>query len=95
MKNKIQNKSFLLRLLLLVVCAIMITSLVDLLNTLEESRAELDTLKEDYSAEQNDIEELKVLLEDGSQSKLIEKAAREKLGFVYPDEQVFIDISGS
>jgi cell division protein FtsB len=27
--------------------------------------------------------------------QIIEKAARERLGYVYSDEQVFIDISGS
>ena len=26
---------------------------------------------------------------------ILEKAARERLGYVYPDEQVFIDISGN
>lgn len=95
MKNKKQNKSFLLRLLILGACVFVIATLVDLWSTLNKSRADLSALKEQYSAEQNDIDELKVLLEDGSQSKVIEKAARERLGFVYPDEQVFIDISGN
>lgn len=35
------------------------------------------------------------MLEDGSKTKIIEKAARERLGYVYPDEQIFIDISGN
>ena len=30
-----------------------------------------------------------------SNAQLIEKAARERLGYIYSDEQVFIDISGS
>ena len=41
------------------------------------------------------MEELKALLEDGSKTKIIDKAARERLGYVYPDEQIFIDISGN
>ena len=55
----------------------------------------LEALKEQYAAEQNDIDELRAMLEDGSEAKIIEKAARERLGYVYPDEQVFIDISGN
>ena len=94
-KRKRNNKSILLLLMILGVCVYMIATLSGLWNTLNKSRKELDALKEQYAAEQNDIEELRAMLEDGSESKIIEKAARERLGYIYPDEQVFIDISGN
>ena len=94
-KKKRNNKSILLRLMILGVFVYMIATLSGLWNTLNKSRKELDALKEQYAAEQNDIEELRAMLEDGSESKIIEKAARERLGYLYPDEQVFIDISGN
>lgn len=94
-KKKRNNKSILLRLMILGVFVYMIATLSGLWNTLNKSRKELDALKEQYAAEQNDIEELRAMLEDGSESKIIEKAARERLGYIYPDEQVFIDISGN
>ena len=94
-KKKRNNKSILLRLMILGVFVYMIATLSGLWNTLNKSRKELDALKEQYDAEQNDIEELRAMLEDGSESKIIEKAARERLGYIYPDEQVFIDISGN
>ena len=94
-KKKRNNKSILLRLMILGVFVYMIATLSGLWNTLSKSRKELDALKEQYAAEQNDIEELRAMLEDGSESKIIEKAARERLGYIYPDEQVFIDISGN
>lgn len=94
-KKKRNNKSILLRLMILGVFVYMIATLSGLWNTLNKSRKELDSLKEQYAAEQNDIEELRAMLEDGSESKIIEKAARERLGYIYPDEQVFIDISGN
>lgn len=94
-KKKRNNKSILLRLMILGVCVYMIATLSGLWNTLNKSRKELDALKEQYAAEQNDIEELRAILKDGSESKIIEKAARERLGYIYPDEQVFIDISGN
>lgn len=94
-KKKHTNKSILLRVMILGVCIYMIATLSGLWNTLSKSRKELETLNAQYAAEQNDIEELRAMLEDGSQSKIIEKAARERLGYIYPDEQVFIDISGN
>ena len=94
-KRKRNNKSILLRLMILGVCVYMIATLSGLWNTLNKSRKELDALKEQYAAEQNDIEELRAMLEDGSESKIIENAARERLGYIYPDEHVFIDISGN
>lgn len=93
-KNR-KNKSVLLRVLILGVCVYMIATLSGLWNTLNRSRKELENLKAEYTEEQNDIEELRAMLEDGSQSQIIEKAARERLGYIYPDEQVFIDISGN
>lgn len=94
-KKKRKNKSILLRILILGVCVYMIATLSGLWSTLNESQKELESLNAQYAAEQNDIDELRAMLEDGSQSKIIEKAARERLGYIYPDEQVFIDISGN
>lgn len=94
-KKKRKNKSILLRIMILGVCVYMLATLSGLWNTLNESRKELEALKDQYAAEQNDIDELRAMLEDGSEAKIIEKAARERLGYVYPDEQVFIDISGN
>ena len=35
------------------------------------------------------------MLSDGTEEEYIERIAREKLGYAYPEEQVLIDISGS
>ena len=93
-KNR-KNKSILLRLAVLGVFAYMIFTLAGLWSTLNESRTRLSEYEEQYAESQNDIDELKAMLEEGSEYKIIEKAARERLGYVYPDEQVFIDISGN
>ena len=91
-KKKRRNKSIILRIMILGVCAYMVFTFAGLWN---DSTKQLNELKAQYSAEKNDIEELKAMLEDGSKTKIIEKAARERLGYVYPDEQIFIDISGN
>ncbi len=77
------------------VCAYFTITLAGLWSSLNESRAELAALKEEYSAQQNDIEELRTILSSDSDKELIEKAARERLGYIYSDEQVFIDVSGN
>ena len=64
-KKKRRNKSIILRIMILGVCAYMVFTFAGLWKTWNDS------------------------------TKIIEKAARERLGYVYPDEQIFIDISGN
>lgn len=94
MKKK-HNKSIILRIVILGVCAYFIVTLAGLWENLNESQKTLEKLKEQYKTEQNDIMELKALLESDSDNQIIEKAARERLGYIYSNEQVFIDISGN
>lgn len=94
MKKK-NNKSYFVRFLVLGVCVYLVATLTGLLTTLNESKAQLALLEEQYATEKNTIEELRTMLENESDYAIIEKAARERLGYVYSDEQVFIDISGN
>jgi len=88
------RKSIFVRLLVIGVSVYMIATLASLWNTLDESRRELASLQQEYDSQQAHIDELRAVLEDGSQTALIEKAARERLGYVYADEEVYIDVSG-
>ena len=90
-----RKKSIILRLLVLCVSVYMIVTLSGLFKTLDESQNKLNSLKEKYNTELSQVEELKSLLEEGSQSAIIEKAARERLGYVYSNEEIYIDISGN
>lgn len=90
-----KKKSIILRVLLLIFAGYMIFQLGSL-------QVEMISLKKEYKAEQAkveklnlEIDELKHLLDKGSEADIIEKAARERLGYVFSDEQVFIDISGN
>ena len=94
MKKK-NNKSYFVRFLVLGVCVYLVATLTGLLTTLNENKAQLALLEEQYATEKNTIEELRTMLENESDYAIIEKAARERLGYVYSDEQVFIDISGN
>ena len=89
-----RKKSVLWRLLIIGISVYMIATLVGLWSTLNDSLAELKELEAQVEIQQTDIDELKSLLDSDSQDELIERAARERLGYVYSDEQIFIDISG-
>ncbi len=90
-----RKNSVIRRVLLLVVCVYLLYSLGDLQHQLIKQRRELNSYREQKNIMSQQIDELKDLLENGTEADIIEKAARERLGFVYSDEQVFIDISGS
>ncbi len=94
MKGK-ANKSIILRLVVLGVCAYFIVSLTSLYSTLNKKQKELNELTLKESQLKNNIEEMKNLLSSDSNDELIEKAARERLGYIFPNEQIYIDISGS
>ena len=38
--------------------------------------------------------EITNLLQNGTEAEFVERAARERLGYVFPDEEVFVDKSG-
>ena len=86
--------SVILRICALLVCGYFTISLASLWGDLNAEYKELESLNEQLVAEQNEVDELKTVLEAESDVPLIEKAARERLGYIYSDEQVFVDISG-
>lgn len=89
-----KQRSIIVRLLVLGVCAYMAITLGNLWNNLNEANKELKKLQQQKEIITVEIEEYKSLL-NGDEKKIIEKAARERLGFHYPEEQVFKDVSGS
>ena len=92
MKRKKRNKSVIVRLLVLGVCVYMIATIAGLWNTLNESKNRLANLEKQYASEKYEIDELKAILESDSDNKIIEKAARERLGYAYPDEKIYKDM---
>ncbi len=94
-KRKRRRKSIILRLLVLGVAGYMIFTVVGLYTTLAEDKRRLAESEKQRDSLQVQVDEIRALLDDGSQSELIERAARERLGYVFADEEIYIDISGS
>lgn len=90
-----RKKSVIVRLIVLAVCVYMVATLVGLGNELVEAKAELKKYEDRRDSLQLTIDESKELLESDSHAAIIEKAARERLGYVYSDEEIYIDISGN
>lgn len=90
-----RKKSVLVRLIVLGVSVYMVATLIGLGNQLAKDRETLAQYQSQRDALKLENEELKALLDSDSHSEIIEKAARERLGFVYSDEEIYIDISGN
>ena len=91
---KKRRKSVILRLLLLAFSVYILISLINYQVQLTNHRRDLAEKQSTIEAKNLEVSELERLLESGTESQLIERAARERLGYVYPDEQVYVDLSG-
>lgn len=89
------HKSILLRILIVAFVVYMFISIGSLVKELSESREALAEVKTEIKETSSRIDENQNFLENSTEEELVEKAAREKLGYVYPNEQVFVDISGN
>ncbi len=83
-----------LRIALLGFAIYMVYSMISLQSQLAQSKKTLSEKQNEISQRNVDIDELKSLLKNGSKDDLIERAARDKLDFVFENEEVYEDISG-
>lgn len=93
--RQVRKKSIILRIALLVFCLYMIVSLGRLQLQLIRSRDQLSGLNEQLNEVSLKNKELEALLENGTEKDFIERAARDRLGYVYAGEEVFTDVSGN
>ena len=93
-ESKRQN-SIILRVVLLLVAVWMIYYLGSLIKDYSsmQKQYEVAAAKRDELA--LEVEQMSNMLENGNDEDFIERAAREKLGYVYADEHIYIDISGN
>lgn len=89
-----KRKSVIFRIIFLAFTIYIIISLTNLQVQLIGLKRELNSKTAELNEKNLEIEETLHLLDSGNETKLIEKAARERLGYYYPDEEVHIDISG-
>ncbi len=93
-QQKRRRRSITVRVLVLcVACYLVFMNIRDLGVLMDE----IDERESKYAQKDSlalEIEQRKALLEESEHKKLIEKVARERYGYAYPGEEIFIDISG-
>ena len=96
-KSSIKPSSFKFIITVGVLCVVFFVSfhLVRLQIELSEKKAVLAKLEEQKQELMISNAEKKEMIENSDQNEFIEKIAREYFDFAYPDEQIYIDISGS
>lgn len=92
MKRRNKNRSILLRISAFIVVALLSVNLgilqVELANKLSQSKEN----EAEIAEKSKRVEELTNLLEKSNDPEFIEDAARDRLGYVLPNEKVFYDI---
>ncbi len=91
---KRRRKSIILRLTLLAFSIYTIISMSRMEMELVEARRQLTDIENQKTEQELKNQELLQLLENGSEKDFIERAARDRLGYVYADEKVYTDMSG-
>lgn len=93
-RKSAKTGNIILRVALLALSIYMVYSMISLQAQLAAKKRELEQNKQIISEQKMSIEEIKQLLKNGSKDDLIERAARDKLDFVYKNEEIYEDISG-
>ncbi len=90
----VKKRSIILRLGIFVFAVFMVVKMGQLQVELIGKRDRLNAAKQQLETTDLKVKELQNLLENGTESDFIERVARQRLGYVYSDEEVYTDISG-
>lgn len=96
-KNKTNNasKRVVFKVSIVLLAFYLVYSMISLQTQLISSRKVLSQKQAEISEIKVSNDELESLLNNGSHDELVERAAREKLGFVYANEEIYEDIKGN
>ena len=93
-KEKAKNHIF-LRLAVVAFGVYTIATLVTQQIEIRVQKAYLENIQQQCEAQEMENLEVERLLSQGDDESYVEKVARDKLDYAYPDEKVFVDASGS
>lgn len=91
--KKVQKRSFILTLGLVLLVGYFVITIVSLQLQKKEAIAELEQKEAAYEQVEAENERLESILANEDKSDYMEQVAREKLGFVMPGEKVFYDVT--
>ncbi len=88
-------KSYLFRFALLIFAVYLVANCIKLQVELVNEKQTLKEQQQQNSEIKLEIERLSNLIENGDDADFIEDAARERLGFVFPEEDVYKSVTGN
>ncbi len=88
-------KSYIFRIALLCFACYVVISCVKLQVELVNQKQVLEEQKQQNEEIEMEIERISNLIENGDDADFIEDAARERLGFVFPNEEVYKSVTGN
>ena len=94
-KKEKAKKHIFLRLAVVAFGVYTIATLVTQQIEIREQKAYLENIQQQCEAQEMENLEVERLLSQGDDKSYVEKVARDKLDYAYPDEKVFVDASGS
>ncbi len=88
-----QKKSFILSLALVLLVGYFIITIIDLQLEIRDRKEVKEQLDMEYEQILTENERLQAIVDSEDKGSYMEQVAREKLGFVMPNEKVFFDIT--
>ncbi len=89
------NKRIVFKISVLLLCFYLVYSFINLQSELVQERAVLRAKQSEITELEVSNKELENLLKNGDHEELIERAARDKLDFVYANEEIYQDVKGN
>ena len=94
-EQKKPKKGIFLKVAAIVFAAYLLISLISMQSSINKKKNELNDLRQQYTESLIRNEELQKTLDSYGTDEFIEEQAREKLGYAYPEEHFYIDVSGT
>lgn len=91
MAQKKSNKSKILRVAIFAFCAYIAVSLTVMQIDISKRKSQLQSVQQEIEEQTYLNQEFENILKFGADSDYIMRIVREKLGYAFPDERVFVD----
>ena len=93
-QKKPKNGIF-LKIMAIAFAVYLLYSLISTQASINKKQNELETLRQEYTESLIRNEELQKTRDSYGTDEFIEEQAREKLGYAYPEEHFYVDVSGT
>lgn len=93
-RKKPKNGVF-LKIVAIAFAVYLLYSLISTQASINKKQNELETLRQEYTESLIRNEELQKTRDSYGTDEFIEEQAREKLGYAYPEEHFYVDVSGT